>query len=351
MPIAALEFETNKSIVIAPYPFVKKITINCVDAPSTPKFPPQLVLLLGIFAVASASLLIRFAQREVSSLVIAAYRMGLSGLILIPFAIPRHSSELRQLSRRDLMLAAFAGMLLASHFATWILSLEFTSVASSVVLVTTNPLWVALLAPHVLKERLAPLIVIGMLVALAGTVVIGISDACQQTNAGYTCPPLSEFVRGRAFWGDLLALAGAWTGAGYILIGRHLRPKLSLTPYIFLVYGLAGLVLIIIVAISGQPAFGFSPMVYLYLLLLALLPQLLGHSSFNWALAHLPASYVSIALLGEPVGASILAAVVLGEMPGSLKLTGVGLILSGIVIATIRAGSQLSPVYNKNPKD
>lgn len=306
------------------------------------------MLLLGIFAVASASLLIRFAQREVASLVIAAYRMGLSGLILIPFTIPRYNPELRRLSGRELLLAALAGLLLALHFATWILSLEYTSVASSVVLVTTNPLWVALLAPFVLKERLSPLIVIGLLVALAGTVVIGLSDACEQTVVGLACPPLSQFVQGKAFWGDLLALAGAWTGAGYILIGRSLRPTLSLTPYIFLVYGMAGLILIGMVAVSGQPAFGFSPIIYIYLLLLALLPQLLGHSSFNWALAHLPASYVSIALLGEPVGASILAAVLLGEMPGGLKLVGIALILAGIVIATLRANSQPATVYNKN---
>jgi drug/metabolite transporter (DMT)-like permease len=323
--------------------------------PVKPQFPPQFVLLFGIFAVASASLLIRFAQREVSSLVIAAYRMGLSGLILIPFSIPRHNTELRGLSRREFGLAALAGLLLALHFATWILSLEYTSVASSVVLVTTNPLWVALLAPFVLKEKLYPLIVIGLVVALAGTLVIGASDACHQTASGLVCPPIAEFIQGKAFLGDLLALAGAWAGAGYILIGRRLRPKLSLTPYIFLVYGLAGIALITMVAVSGLPAFGFSPIIYLYLLLLALLPQLLGHSSFNWALAHLPASYVSIALLGEPVGASILAAIVLGEFPSGLKLAGVALILIGILIATIRASSQVAQpcvnhrLYNKNP--
>jgi len=312
-----------------------------------PQFPPQLVLLLGILAVSSASLLIRFAQSEVSSLVIAAYRMVLSGLILIPFTIPRHNAEIKGLSRRELWLAALAGLLLAMHFATWILSLEYTTVASSVVLVTTQPLWVALLAPFVLKERLSPFIVIGLLVALFGTIFIGLSDICQQAG-GFSCPPISQFFQGKAFWGDLLALAGAWTGAGYILIGRRLRPKLSLTPYIFLVYGMAGLVLIAMVLISGQPAFGFSPIIYVYLLLLALFPQLLGHSSFNWALAHLPASYVSIAILGEPIGASILAAILLGDLPSGLKLLGIGLILAGILIATIWKSAQPTPVYNVN---
>jgi drug/metabolite transporter (DMT)-like permease len=317
-----------------------------MKAQPTTKISPQLVLLIGIFAVASASLLIRFAQREVASLVIAAYRMGFSGLILLPMAIPRYKGEIRKLTRSELALAALAGFLLAMHFATWILSLEFTSVASSVVLVTTNPLWVALLAPIFLKERLTPAILIGMLVALAGGVVVAMSDSCTQTAAGLACPPLGEFVQGEAFWGDLLALMGAWTGAGYILIGRRLRPSLSLTPYIFLVYGIAAVVLIVMVAFSGQAAFGFSTETYIYLLLLALLPQLLGHSSFNWALAHLPASYVSIALLGEPVSSTILAYFILGELPGNLKILGAVLILGGILIATLRATPKEAPVYN-----
>lgn len=312
----------------------------------TTKISPQLVLLIGIFAVASSSLLIRFAQREVASLVIAAYRMGFSGLILLPMAIPRYNGELRKLTRGELALAVFAGFLLAMHFATWILSLEFTSVASSVVLVTTNPLWVALLAPIFLKERLTPAILIGMLVALAGSVVVAISDSCIQGPGGLACPPLSEFIQGEAFWGDLLALMGAWTGAGYIVIGRRLRPSLSLTPYIFLVYGIAAVVLIVMVAFSGLPAFGFSNEIYIYLLLLALLPQLLGHSSFNWALAHLPASYVSIALLGEPVSSTILAHFILGEFPGSLKILGAVLILGGILVATLRVPPKEAPVYN-----
>lgn len=317
-----------------------------MDAPPSPKIAPQFVLALGIFAVASASLLIRFAQQEVSSLVIAAYRMGLSGLILLPFAIPRHSPELRRLTRTELALAALSGFFLAMHFASWILSLEYTSVASSVVLVTTNPLWVALLAPFFLKERITPLIITGLLVTLAGSVVVGLSDVCVQAAGGLQCPPLSEFVQGRAFWGDLLALVGAWTGAGYILIGRRLRPSLSLTPYIFLVYGIAGLILITMVVFSGQPVVGFSPNIYIYLLLLALVPQLLGHSSFNWALAHLPASYVSIALLGEPVSSTILAFFILGEIPGELKIFGAALILGGILVATLRPVLKQASVYN-----
>lgn len=303
-------------------------------------------MLFGILAVSSASLFIRFAQQEASSLVVAAYRMGFSALILIPFAIPRHTAELRKLTRSQLGLAALSGLLLALHFASWILSLEYTSVASSVVLVTTNPLWVALLAPIFLKEKLSPAVIIGMLVALAGGVVVALSDACLPAGGGFQCPPLSEFVQGRAFFGDFLALVGAWSGAGYILIGRRLRPSLALTPYIFLVYGMAALVLVAMVIFSGQHAFGFSGDVYIYLLLLALLPQLLGHSSFNWLLAHLPASYVSVALLGEPVGATLLALLLFNEVPGAIKMLGAGLILTGILIATLRPSPKAPLVYN-----
>ncbi|MCW5888239.1 MAG: DMT family transporter [Anaerolineales bacterium] len=322
----------------------RKAPIEAVNTPTKPSVSPHVVLALGIFAVASSSLLIRFAQAEVGSLVIAAYRMALSALILIPLTLPRHSGELRGLSRRGVALAALSGVLLAVHFASWILSLEYTSVASSVVLVTTNPLWVALLAPLVLKERLGREVLLGMLVALAGGVGVALSDSCTLAASGLACPPWQEFVAGRAFYGNLLALVGALSGAGYILIGRILRPQLSLTAYIFLVYGMAALVLVALVPFSGQAAFGFSPSSYVYLLLLAVLPQLIGHSSFNWALAHLPASYVSIALLGEPVSSIVLATLLLGETPSGFKLLGAGLILVGILIASLAPGAQAPDV-------
>ena len=307
---------------------------------------PKIVLFLGILAVSTASPLIRFAQGEVSSLVIAAYRMGFAALILLPLTIPRYTGEIRKLTRGDLALGVLSGLLLALHFATWILSLEYTSVASSVVLVTTNPLWVALLAPWLLKERLAPGFLVGLFVALAGGSIVAISDSCLQKATGLACPPLSDFIQGEAFWGDMLALMGAWTGAGYILIGRRLRASFSLTPYVLLVYGAAAVVLIAMVALSGLPILGFPTEIYGYLLLLAIVPQLLGHSSLNWALGHLPASYVSIGLLGEPVGSTLLAYFLLGETPGWLKILGATLILCGILYATLRPSSKRMAVYN-----
>jgi drug/metabolite transporter (DMT)-like permease len=243
---------------------------------------------------------------------------------------------LRSLTRRELLLGLLSGFFLALHFATWISSLEYTTVASSVVLVTTTPLWVALLSPLILREANGKTVVIGMLLALVGGGIVGVSDSCTWQN-GLTCPPLASFVRGTAFFGDFLALCGAWMAAGYILIGRRLRSKMSLIPYIFVVYGMAAIVLLVILAISGQRAFGYLPLTYLWLLLLAVVPQLLGHSTFNWALRYLPASLVSITLLGEPIGSTILAYLILKESPTPLKIIGAVLILAGIYVASVRS--------------
>ncbi|MBN1665731.1 MAG: DMT family transporter, partial [Anaerolineales bacterium] len=209
-------------------------------------------------------------------------------------------------------------------------------VASSVVLVSTTPLWVALLSPLTIKEPIRRLVLVGMALAMLGGVIIGLSDACSLQAGGIHCPPWREFVAGEAFIGDLLALAGALAAAGYMLVGRRLRDRMSLLPYIFVVYGMAALVLVLVLLVSGAPAFGYAPRNYLWLLLLALVPQLLGHSTFNWALRYLSAAYVSVTLLGEPIGSAILAYFLLGETPGALLIAGGILILAGIYVASTR---------------
>ena len=296
-------------------------------------------ILGGILAVSTASIFIRFAQQDTPSLVVAAYRLTLASLILAPLALTRHRAELRSLTRQELLLGLLSGFFLALHFATWISSLEYTTVASSVVIVTTTPLWVALLSPLILREANGKTVVIGMLLSLVGGGIVGVSDSCIWQN-GLVCPPLASFVRGTAFFGDFLALCGAWMAAGYLLIGRRLRAKMSLIPYIFVVYGMAAIVMLVILGISGQRAFGYPPMAYLWLLLLAIVPQLLGHSTFNWALRFLPASLVSITMLGEPIGSTILAYIILKESPSPLKTAGAVLILAGIYVASVREGGR-----------
>ena len=294
-----------------------------------------IAILGGILAVSTSSIFIRFANQDASSLAIAAYRLTLAIIILAPLALTRYRSELSGLTKQELLLGLLSGFFLALHFATWISSLEYTSVASSVVLVTTTPLWVALLSPLILREPSGKPVLIGMLLALFGGAIVGISDSCTWAN-GLVCPPFSTFFHGSAFLGDLLALCGALMAAGYIMIGRRLRSKMTLIPYIFVVYGMAALVLLIILFVSGNRVTGFQPVTYLWLLLLAVIPQLLGHSTFNWALRYLPASLVSVTLLGEPIGSTILAYLLLKESPTALKIFGAVLILAGIYIASLK---------------
>lgn len=299
-----------------------------------PPVPPILAIIVAISAVSTAAIFIRMAQESVPSLVIAAYRLTLASMILAPSALIRHRQNIRSMSRKEIGLAVLSGIFLAFHFATWISSLEYTTVASSVVLVTTSPLWVALLSPLVLREPLRRPVLYGLVIALVGSGVVGLSDSCPWTANGLACPTLGNFLNGRAFLGDLLALAGALLASGYLLIGRRLRSKVSLVSYTFLVYGIAAVTLVLVVVLTGQKVAGFPPINYLWLLALALIPQLLGHSTFNWALRYLSAAYVSITLLGEPIGSTILAYLFLHEIPSITKVVGAGLILVGIVIAS-----------------
>ena len=300
-----------------------------------PPVPPLLVLGGGILAVSTASIFIRYAQQDAPSLVIAAWRLSLASLILAPFALSKRWPELRALRRADLSLALVSGFFLALHFATWISSLEYTTVASSAVLVATVPLWVALASPLVLKEPITRPVMIGMLLALMGGVIVGVNDVCVWGAGGFTCPSLASFTQGQAFLGDLLALAGAVTAAGYLLIGRRLRARVSALSYIFVVYSAAAVALVIFALAAGQPLTGYPSSTYVWFLALAIFPQLLGHSSYNWALGYLSAAYVSIALLGEPIGSTILAYILLDETPTLLKLFGGALILFGIYRASV----------------
>jgi drug/metabolite transporter (DMT)-like permease len=305
-----------------------------MDSPKRSPISPVITILFGILAVSTASIFIRFAQTEVSSLVIAAWRLTIASLILVPIAASTHRRELTLLKRNELLLALLSGVFLALHFATWITSLQYTTVASSVVLVSTIPLWVALLSPFTIKEPIKRAVRIGLVLALLGVVVVGFSDSCTVSAGRLTCPNVSNFIYGRAFLGDLLAVCGAIAGSAYLLIGRKLRAKMSLLSYISLVYGMAAIVLVIIIISAREHPFGYSPQIYLWLILLAVIPQLIGHSTFNWALGYLSAALVSITLLGEPIGSTILAYFILHEKPSLFKLFGGGLILVGIYIAS-----------------
>jgi drug/metabolite transporter (DMT)-like permease len=291
-------------------------------------------ILIAILAVSTASIFIRFAQNDgAPSLVIAALRLTFATLLLTPIALTKHREEIKKFTRVEILLGIGSGIFLAIHFATWISSLEYTSVASSVVFVSTGPLWVALLSPMLLKEHLGRAAIIGLGLALLGGTVIALSDACAWNN-GLNCPALADVMQGRAMWGNFLSLVGAWTVTGYLIIGRKLRANTSLIPYIFLVYGMAALTLIGIMFISGSSPFGYEAKTYGWIFLLAALPQLVGHSTYNWALKYMPAALVAVMTLGEPIGSAILAFFILDETPSLIVIIGGALILAGIYLAS-----------------
>jgi drug/metabolite transporter (DMT)-like permease len=298
-----------------------------------PRFILPVALFTAILAVSTASIFIRFAQAEAPSLVIAALRLTFATLLLAPLALTRHRDELKRLTRSKILLGVFSGLFLAAHFATWISSLEYTTVASSVVFVSTGPLWVALLSPLLLNERLTRAAVIGLVIAIIGGMMIGLADACTW-DGGLRCPSINQILQGRAMWGNFLALIGAWTVSGYLIIGRKLRAKMSLIPYIFLVYGISAITLIVTMIVAGQSPFGYPTATYGWIFLLAVFPQLIGHSTYNWALRYLPAAFVAVTTLGEPIGSAILAFFLLQETPAPVVITGGVLILFGIYLAS-----------------
>lgn len=274
-------------------------------------------LALGILSVSTGSLFARLA--EAPPLVISAYRIGAATLFLAPFALTRCRHEYRALSRADFLQVFLAGSLLALHFATWITSLFYTTVASSVVLVNTIPIWVGLFGPMITGDRVGRTMALAMGLVMIGGAIVGAGD--------FT-------LSGRALIGDGLALAGGISAALYFLMGRRVRGKLSLLGYIFLCYGSAALILWVLIIAMGQPLVGFPTQTWVLFAAMGLIPQILGHSAYNWALRWVSPGLVSVALLGEPLTGTFLAWLFLGEALTATKVLGGAVILVGIVLAS-----------------
>ena len=259
------------------------------------------------------SLFVRLADSP--ALATAAYRMTFSFLMLLPFALLKTRKEIFSLSKREIGACALAGFFLAGHFGTWISSLDHTSVANSVVLVNTIPIWVGIIGPLAIGEKANRSFWLACGLCLTGAFVL--------CGKGFS-------LRFETLTGDGLALAGAFFVALYLMIGRNLRKKLSLLAYASVCYGSASLFLWIAVLISGQQTSGFSNETWVYLICLAVLSQILGHTLYNWSLQWIKAAIVSIALLGEPIGAILLAWAFLGETIDLQQGIGGSLILFGV---------------------
>lgn len=297
--------------------------MTSTHSPSSIIWRPYAALAIGLAAVSSGSSFIRLAQNDgAPSFGIAAWRLGVAALILTPLALTRYRAEVRGVTSTQLLLSVGAGAFLAVHFATWITSLAYTSVINSVTLVDLSPVIVALASPLLLGERLGRNMWIGLGLALLGSAIISFAGGTG------TAP-----VHDAPLLGDGLALVGALGWAGYVLIGRRVRASVSLVPYIWLTYTSAAVFLAALCLFTRTDISGLPPSAYVWMMLLALLPQLIGHSSYNYALGYLSATFVSLISLGEPIGSAILAFFLFQERPGGLQLVGAAFILVALWLA------------------
>ena len=292
-----------------------------------PPISPKLALFISIVAVSTASILIRMSSAP--PLIIAFYRMLLSTLLLAPFFMRSNGiTRVRELGRRWFLNLMGVGVVLAIHFATWITSLSLTSVASSVIFVHVDPIFVAIVSHFLFKERITRRTIIGIIVAFAGATIIAIGDmGIDKMN----------------FIGDMLALVGAVMLGIYILAGRRIRQDLDLVSYVTPVYATSALVLGLMSLATGTSLIGYSSNEYLLFLVIAVVPMIFGHTVYNWTLKYLTAPVVSISLLGEPVGASILAYIFLDETPTFMVMVGGAVTLAGILICVFKSEDTETP--------
>jgi drug/metabolite transporter (DMT)-like permease len=279
-------------------------------------------LAVAIVAISTGAILVELS--DAPSAVAAFYRVLFTTLPLLPVAFWRYREEFRLIRRRDLGFATLSGVALALHFAAWFESLEWTSVAASVTLVQSQPLFVALGAWLLLSEYINRRMVGGILFAVAGIGIMSMGDFL----GGVLVGP-------RPLLGNGLALFGALMAAGYVLTGRSLRQRVSLVPYVVVVYSVCTACLFVLSLVQGGDLTGYPTHEWLIFLGLAAGPGLLGHTVINWALAHLESSVVSVSMLGEPVGATILAFVFLAEAPTEFTVFGGVVVLVGIALTTI----------------
>ncbi|HEU19774.1 MAG TPA: DMT family transporter [Deltaproteobacteria bacterium] len=281
------------------------------------------VLFAGIVSISFAAIFIRFCD-DVPAIMIATYRLSVASLVLGSCAGFKRNTFVN-MRRKDLLLCIAGGIFLALHFITWISSLKYTSVASSVVLVTTNPIFVGVFSFFILREKQNPELVAGIILCFAGSVLIAAGDSGLN---GMTITDKYSLI------GDALALTGAVMASGYLIVGSKARETVDIMTYVTVVFS-AGAVFLLATSLALGISFtGYKGSSYLFMILLAVVPQLIGHTSINWALKHLKASMVAITILGEPIGATILAYIFFNETVGIIQLIGMFSVCAAIITAS-----------------
>jgi drug/metabolite transporter (DMT)-like permease len=281
--------------------------------------PPLAWLVVAILAVSTSAILIRWS--EAPPQVAAFYRVMFTILLLAPLTMARHPRTFDSFTRRDGVIATLVGLALAAHFAAWFESLSWTTVAASVTLVQAQPVFVAVGAWAVLDEQVTRRMTLGILIAVVGGVVLSLGDP-SDGRAAATWP----------LWGNALAVVGALMAAAYILVGRSLRQRLPVLPYVTVVYATSAVGLLAVVVTAGFPLFGYAPREWLLFFGMAVGPGVFGHTVINWLLEEVESTVVGVSLVAEPVGSTLLAALLLGEVPGVLTVAGGAVVLAGILL-------------------
>jgi len=302
-------------------------TKTSLPLPIKPPISAYIAILAMIISVSSAGILIRFALlEEMPPILIVAARLLVATIALTPITLTRYKKDIQSITRMELGLATLSGVFLALHFMAWVSSFQYTTILVSVVVVSTGPIWVAILEVIFLRVRLSQMVIFGLIIALLGAIFIGIP---LQSEIGQNTGEIDTTLTG-AF----LAWVGAIAVSIYMLIGRKLRSKLPAIPYIWLVYGTAAIAMLIIVIITSTPVTGHSANGYFIILMIGLVPQLIGHSSLNYALEYFPATLIGISTQLEPIGSAILALIIFAEMPPTQQIIGSGIIILGVLLAS-----------------
>jgi len=279
------------------------------------KTPSKNFVLVGLFFTSLSSIFVKLSDSP--SIIISAYRMLFASLLWVIPVLIKDREELKRITISDVFWCAISGVFLALHFATWIASLSMTSVASSTVLVSLSPVFVAAFSYFILKENFKIKSVLGIIVAVLGSALIAFGDS----QGG-----------GHALKGDILALIGAIFVGGYLIIGSRVRIRLGVRVYVLIVYTISAVVLFSIALATKTPIYPYPPGEILIFFALAFFCSLLGHSVYNWMLEYVSSTFVSVATLGEPIFASILALIIFREMPSILTLIGGISVLLGLYI-------------------
>lgn len=283
-----------------------------------PKMHPYIPIMIGVISMALSAIFVKLATADAGA--IAFYRMLFSVLFMLPFFLLKYRREVFLLEKKDWIFSTIAGVFLAFHFILWFESLNYTSVASSTVLVTLQPIFAFVGTYFFFKERLSFKIILSAVIAIIGSIIISWGDFK---------------LSGTAFFGDMLALAACGLITVYLLFGQDVRKRLSLITYTFIVYSISTITLFFYVLIKNESFGPYPESDWFWFVMLALIPNFLGHTLFNWSLKWVSTNVISIAILFEPVGASILAFYVFHESLATSQIAGGLIVIAGILMFVI----------------